>query len=351
MTVRYGFIGAGAIAHSSASAVQANEHSKVVAAFDPNSSRLQELCKEQEIPNAYDTVEGLLADQQVDAVYVAVPNKFHAPLAQQALKAGKHVLLDKPFALNVAEAEAVIAAAKESGKLFTLGMNQRFREDSQKIRTLVKDGCFGEIYHAKASWIRRSGIPRLGTWFGNKELAGGGALLDIGVHLLDLCLYTIGNFKPIAVSGATYTKFGNRGLGEGGWGRSDREGLVFDVDDFATAMIRLENDVTISLDVTWACHTDASNKSDVRIFGTEAGAGLYPARVFRADPIRTDYDVIDNVNAQIPWAHQDRFANFTDAIRGEDELCCTIDQALAVQRILDAIYESSETGKEVRLDG
>lgn len=347
--IRYGFIGAGAIAHSSAKAVQENPNSCVVAAYDPNEQRAKELCEAQKIPKAYPTVEKLLADKEVDAVYIAVPNKFHAPLALQALKAGKHVLLDKPFALNIGEAEAVVKAAKKAKKQFMLGMNQRYREDSQKIRALAKQGAFGEIYHAKAYWQRRSGIPRLGTWFGNKELAGGGCLLDIGVHLLDLCLHTMGNFEPVAVSGSTYTKFGNRGLGEGGWGKSDREGITFDVDDFASALIRMKNGATVTLDVTWACHTDEGNRMDVRLFGTEGGAGLYPARIFRNDPLRQDYDVIDKVKAPVMWPHQDRFANFTNALLGTEEPGVTATEALAVQRILDGIYESSQTGREVRL--
>lgn len=168
-------------------------------------------------------MEELLADKEVDAVYVAVPNKFHAPLACQTLAAGKHVILDKPMALSHAQALQVAKAAEQSGKTFFLGMNQRFTEGAQQIRSLVEAGVLGEIYHAKAYWIRREGIPRLGTWFGNKEVAGAGSLFDIGVHFLDLCLHLLGNFNPVSVFGASYTKFGNRGLGEGGWGLSDRE--------------------------------------------------------------------------------------------------------------------------------
>lgn len=349
MTVRYGFIGAGAISHSSAKAVNAHPESTVAAAWDPSAERLAELCHAQGIATQHGSAESLLADADIDAVYIAVPNKFHAPYAKQALEAGKHVILDKPFALNLAEAKGVAAAARKSGKLFTLGMNQRFRSESQRIRSLVQGGSLGEIYHAKAFWFRRSGIPRLGTWFGNKELAGGGCLLDIGVHLLDLCLHTIGNFQPVSVLGSTYTKFGNRGLGEGGWGKSDREGLLFNVDDFASAMIRMANGASVTLDVSWACHAADGNRMDVHVYGTEGGAGLYPARVFRADPMRAEYDVIDKPGGAIPMAHECRFANFTNAIHGKEELCTTLEQALAVQSILDAIYESSATGHEARI--
>lgn len=344
--IRYGFIGAGAIAHVAAKQVNGFEHSQVVAAFDPNAERLAALCKEHNIARAASSAEAVFDDPDVDAVYVGVPNKYHASLAIAALRAGKHVLLDKPFAMNSAEAEQVAAVAASSDKLFTLGMNMRYAADSQKIKALADRGLFGDVYHAKAFWFRRTGIPRMGTWFGNKALAGGGCLLDIGVHLLDLALYTIDNFDAVAVSGATYTKFGNRGLGEGGWGRSDRETIPFDVDDFASALIKLRNGATVTLDVSWACHAEDANRMNVQVFGTEAGASLLPAKVFRAGDISA-YDVVTDVKADLRYPHADRFANLTLAIRGEEALCCTIEQALSVQRILDAIYESAATGREV----
>src|SRR5262249_49032881 len=140
---------------------------------------------------AYASAKELFADRSIDAVYIATPNKFHVPLAKEALQAGKHVILEKPFAMNAVEAAEAIATAKAAGKVLTVGMNQRFTADSQKIKHLVEQGVLGEIYHAKASWMRRAGIPKLGTWFGNHEMSGGGCLYDIGVHMLDLCLYTL----------------------------------------------------------------------------------------------------------------------------------------------------------------
>lgn len=348
--LRFGFIGAGAIAHISAKAVGTHEQASIVAVQDVNASRAKDLAGAFEIPKVYGAVEQLLADKNVDAVYIGVPNKFHAPLAEQALNAGKHVLLDKPFAMNLDEARQVAAAAERSGKLLMLGMNQRYREDSQKIRTLVEQGVLGDVYHAKAYWFRRSGIPRMGTWFGNKELAGGGALLDIGVHLLDLALYTMDNFKPVSVSGATYTRFGNRGLGEGGWGKSDREDIAFDVDDFASALIKMENGASVTLDVSWACHTDNPALMDVRMFGDEGGASLFPARIFRNDPMREEYDIVEKPRAEIAYPHCDRFHNFINAVLHGEPLCATVTQSLAVQQILDGIYESCRTGREVRLE-
>jgi predicted dehydrogenase len=347
--VRWGLVGTGKIAQSHCGNIKSHEAATVLAAHDTHETRLGEFCKAQEVPRAYKTAAELFADKDVDAVYIAVPNKFHAPLAIEALQAGKHVLLDKPFAMNLAEAEAVVETAKASGKLFMLGMNQRYRADSQKIRSVIASGTIGDIYHAKAFWMRREGIPRLGTWFGSKELAGGGCMLDIGVHMLDLCLFLIDNWEPLSVFGQTYSMFGHRGLGEGGWGASDREDIQFDVDDFATALIKLRNGASVSLDVSWAAHMGDGSRNDVHVFGSKGGTQAYPAKIFCRNPLREDYEVIENVRGHIPLAHADRFHNFTEAILGNEEPLTTLEQSLVVQKILDGIYESCRTGKVVEL--
>jgi predicted dehydrogenase len=349
--IRFGFIAAGQIAYHSADAVNSHPEAEVYAVQDLNAERLAALAAEKSIPQTYAKAEELFADAKVDVVYIAVPNKFHAELAIQALRAGKHVILDKPMAMSLAEAESVAEVVEETGQTFMLGMNQRFTPACQKIRALTEAGFFGEIYHSKATWQRRRGIPRLGTWFGNKELAGGGCLYDIGVHLLDLCLYLVNNFEPVSVSGSTYTKFGQRGLGEGGWGKSDRTNTVFDVDDFACALIKFADGSTVDLHVTWACHDREANRMNVQIFGTEAGASSHPLELYQSLPVEGGYQVSTQVDAKIAYPHGDRFHNFINHLRGEEELCVTLQQALTVQKILDGIMESSLTGREVRFDG
>ena len=348
--VRFGVIGAGMISYSACDAINKHPDAEVVANFDPDAGRRDALAKKHGIARQYDSAEALLADEGVDAVYVAVPNKFHAPLTVQALQAGKHAILDKPFALNLAEARGVVAAADKSGKTFELGMNQRFGKPQQQLKTLVQQGALGDVYHVKSYWFRRSGIPKMGTWFGSKELAGGGCLLDIGVHLLDLALYLTDNFEPVSVSGQTYTKFGNRGLGEGGWGMSDKNAdIKFDVDDFATALIKFKNGMSVNLDVSWACHAEDANRTDVTLYGTEAGAGAYANKLYKADYDKGEYHVVQSPQAAVRYEHCDRFHNFINALLGREELCCTPQQALAVQAILDGIYQSSETGQPVDL--
>lgn len=345
--IKFGLVGAGQIAHSCAGQINGHPEAEVIAVSDPNEKRCAELKEKLGLAYSYTDSSELFANDEIDAVYVAVPNKFHAPLAKQALEAGKHVILDKPFALSAKEAQEVLDAAKKSGKTFTLGMNQRFVPDCQKIKTLADKGELGEIYHAKAYWFRRSGIPKLGTWFGKKELSGGGCILDIGVHLLDLCLYTMNNFKPVSVTGATYGKFGHRGLGEGGWGMSDREDIPFDVEDFASALIKFENGSTVTLDVSWACHQKDANKMNVELYGTEAGAGCYPAEIYKYGENQGEYVYLQSPKAEIAYPHANRFENFINALLGKEELCATPEQVMAVQKILDGIYESCATGREV----
>ena len=348
-SIGFGFIGTGQIAAYSAAAVQQHPNGRVVAAHDLNADRLRELCESHGIPRGYSTAAELFADPDVAAVYIAVPNKFHAALAIQALEAGKHVMLEKPFAMNLAEAEAVAATAARVGRVVMLGMNNRFGRPAQVTKALIERGDLGEIYHAKAFWQRRAGIPKLGTWFGHKALAGAGCLYDIGVHMLDLALYLLGDFEPATVSAATYTKFGHLGLGAGNWGKSDREGLPFDVDDFATGLIRFANGCTLSLDVAWACHSEQGNRFDVQLYGMQAGALALEGKLFRPDSETGEYLVVQGTSLPVRYPHGERFHNFINHLLGTEELCVPMAQAVAVQRILDALFESAATGREVNL--
>jgi predicted dehydrogenase len=348
-TLRFGIIGAGQISRFACQEINRHSAARVVAASDPSAERLAEVASSLGGLRTFADNAQLLSDPEVDAVFIATPNAFHAPLALQALEQGKHVLVEKPFATNAAEAAAVVAQAARAGKLLSVGMNQRFRPESQRVAQLVRQGKLGDIYHAKAFWCRRSGIPKLGTWFGKKALAGGGALYDIGVHALDLALYLLGEFSPVSVSGQVYTTFGPRGLGEGGWGLSERTHQDFDVDDGATALLRFASGATLTLDVTWAIHQKEPDRMNVVLHGSEAGAGLYPGEVYRYGSEKGAYETSTLAETPLTYPHANRFHNFINAVRGTEELCVTPEQALAVQRILDAIYESSASRREVLL--
>ncbi|TNF79211.1 MAG: Gfo/Idh/MocA family oxidoreductase [Gammaproteobacteria bacterium] len=348
-SIRLGMIGAGQIALFTSREFRRHPGCDVIAVADPNAERAAELAGVVRAEHTYTEVEELLAHDDLDAVYIAVPNAFHEEVAIKALAAGKHVLLDKPFALDAQAARNIIDAAEKADRTLMLGMNQRFERNVQSAKALIAEGRLGDVYHLKAFWRRRAGIPRMGSWFTNKSVAGGGALLDIGVHVLDVALHLIDNFRPTSVSGATFTRFGNRGLGEGGWGRSEREFDDFDVDDFATALIRLEGGAVITLEASWALHQPSSNDHDVVAYGEDAGLAVYGNQLFEPGD-GNEYRIVQNpTTPAIAYPHCSRAEHFINVLLGDETPVIDLNQSLAVQKILDGIYESAATGKEIQL--
>jgi len=346
--VRFGIVGAGEIGRLTTRDLARHAAVDVIAVADVNEARAADLAASVGATACADAAS-LVARDDIDAVYVAVPNAAHEALACAALTAHKHVLLEKPFATNLAAAERISAAARSADRVLMVGMNQRFERNVQRARCLAASGAFGEIYHVKAFWRRRQGIPRLGSWFTNQATAGGGALLDIGVHVLDVALHVLGNFRAESVSGATFTRFGNRGLGEASWGRSERIFDHFDVDDFATALIRLEGGTVVTLEAAWALHQQHPTDHDVVVYGEDAGMAIYSDLVFRSGEAG-EYQVLQGVAAPpLPYPHLSRAHHFVNVLLGTEEPLITVDESLAVQRILDAIYASAASGREVVL--
>ena len=362
--IRVGIIGAGMISPSGIEGFQQSGVAEVLAVADQNAERTERIAERYGIARRYSgehSVQELLQDRDIEMVYIALPNKFHIPVSLAALEAGKHVICEKPMAMNLKEGLQIAEKLKKQKNLkFMVGQNQRFNSDSQKIKYLAEQGYFGDIYHAKAYWRRRNGAPKQGTWFGSAELAGGGCILDIGVHMLDLALFIMDNFVAEAVSGASYCKLANRGLGFGGWGLSDNQKLAFDVDDLSCALVKLKGGATVALDVSWAAHSRHEDFFNVEFYGSEAGAECYPAKIYTFDKtLRSNVDVElkggatqESTFAGLPlrYPHCDRFVNFVRAVRGEEELGVKLEESLQVQKILDAIRESARTGFEVRLD-
>lgn len=348
-TIKIGMIGAGAISPTHCRGILAHPQAQLVAVADASEERARALAREFAIPRVYTDIKELLADSSIDAVSIALPTHLHAVIAEAALDAGKNVHLDKPFVMNQGEATRLMKKAASKKKLLTVGMNQRFTPEAQAVRALVERGDLGEIYHAKAFWCRRAGSPKFGTWFTDKTKSGGGALLDIGVHVLDLALSLVGNFKPLTVSGFSYTKFGNRGIGEGGWGKSERGEMIFTVDDYAGALIRLTGGVTLQLEASWIRHQAARDYHDVELYGTEGGASVFPAKLFQFIEEGKGYHAVEPAGLPVRYPHFNRHYNWIDAMLGEAPIECTLDQSYAVQRIIDAVYESARTGNEVRL--
>ncbi|MED1799240.1 Gfo/Idh/MocA family protein [Brevibacillus porteri] len=344
---KIGIIGAGGITEAHLEAIKEEPRAEVVAIADVSAEMASYRAKRHDIPQVFTEYEAMLQESDTDAIIVCVPNYLHAEATKSALAAGKHLLCEKPMAMNAQEATEMIEAAKKADKILMVAQNNRFRSDSLQVKTWLKEGKLGNIYHAKTGWVRRNGIPGWGSWFTQKEWAGGGPLIDIGVHMLDLTLWLLDHPKPVSVLGQTYAQFGphKRGLSE--WGRIDDSGK-FDVEDMAVAMITFENGLSLTLDASWASHIEEENVF-LQLYGQEGGASL---RLL--DNQFTLYHEWNGVTASTeikPKPQKERvllFRNFIDAIEGKAEVLCTPEQALYINRLIEAIYASAQKGEAVR---
>ena len=340
-------IGAGAIAQDHVASFKLHPAVQVVAVADVSPDRARETAERFGIPEIFTDYKKLLAREDIDVVSIALPNYLHAKVALDALRAGKHVMLDKPMATNARDGAKLVAASAKSGTLFMVGQNFRFNADTQTAKQVVGAGTIGEIYHAKTSWSRRAGIPRIGSWFTQKRFAGGGCTYDIGVHALDRCLYLMGDFEAAAVSGQTFAKFGPRGLGNSSWGKSEIDPKAkFDVDDLSIALIKMRSGRTVLLESSWAAHGPLVDFNSTQLFGTEAGLNLPPVRLFRQ--INNGYSS-DEVAPLPPLVNTNRMVHFIDCLLGKAKPFVKPAESLAVQKILDAIYVSAASGREVRI--
>lgn len=344
-TIRVGVIGTGGIAtQQHIPGYQAVPGVEIVALCDVVPGRAAEIAKGIPGARAYEDFREMLEREQLDAVSVTTPNFAHRDATVAALEAGAHVLCEKPIAMNLAEGREMVAAADKAGKVLQIGVHMRFEAEAMALRRFVEAGEMGQIYHGEATYMRRRGIPTWGV-FTQRKFQGGGALIDIGVHALDRTLWLMGNPKPVSVSGMTYANFGKRtdlATPRGLWDVDK-----FDVDDMGVALIRFADGATLILRACWAAHIEG-NIVGTRILGTEAGAFMSPLRIYR-DMHGSMVDVTPTGLVPVE-GHAAEIVHFISCIRGETECMVKNEQVLDVQAILDAIYESASTGREVLLD-
>jgi predicted dehydrogenase len=323
---------------------------EVVALCDNDGARVAAQGERLNIQERYTDYHALLKSD-VDAVSICVPNVAHAEVAIAALKAGKHVLLEKPMAMNAAEAAKIQEAAKKSGKVLQLGMSWRHAEQSRVVREYVEKGLLGEIYQMRAVMIRRRGIPGLGGWFTTKGLSGGGPLIDLGVHWFDLAMWLTGLWTPTAVSAGNYAKFGPR-MGDyryvNMWAGPPRLGGVFDVEDYSAGFVRFGAQATLSFEVAWACN--ACSELFLEILGDKGGARIQQNKppVILTEQEGRPVDVALQIRDDVKGYHV-QAATFLAACRGEADPAATGEQGLVVMKLIDAIYASSEAHKEVAI--
>jgi predicted dehydrogenase len=256
--------------------------------------------------------------------------------------------VEKPMALNAKEAAKIVEVARKMKRVLMVAQNFRFNRHTQVAKTMVERGDLGEVYQARCFWLRRSGIPRIGSWFTQKHYAGGGCTFDLGVHMLDTCLHLIGEFEVRSVSAQTFARFGPRGLGETDWGKSEIDTKKpFDVEDSSVTLLKLKSGRTVLLEVSWAGHhAPDAREYGVDLFGAAAGLSLYPARLFRPGP--NGYETI-NLSLPLVAHSEDRIHHFVSCVLDGKKPLVLPDESVKVQQVLDAIYASAGTGKEVRL--
>ncbi|MDD2954804.1 MAG: Gfo/Idh/MocA family oxidoreductase [Oscillospiraceae bacterium] len=304
----------------------------------------------------------------LDAVYVCTPNRSHAELTVAALETGHNVMCEKPMAINSAEAKRMLEARDKSGKLLTIGYQNRYRKDTMTLKKLAQSGSLGEIYWAKAHALRRRGIPTWGV-FTNKFEQGGGPLIDIGTHSLDITLWIMDNYKPVSVLGSTFDKLGRtlHGDEQGTEGHWDEK--TYEVEDAAVGLVKFENGATVFLESSWILNTTCQKQAMATFYGTKAGVEMDYASPDGGEGTNRKL-VINHISAGCPAVEQiyleepenassDLIFNYPgataecktwlDAISGKGQLVVYPEQACVVTQILEAIYQSAATGKLVEL--
>jgi predicted dehydrogenase len=330
----------------------------VVAAWDPKSAAVEAFRSEQPGVAIEPSLERLLARPDVDGVVIAVPNDLHEPLAVQALRAGKHVLLEKPMATSIAACDRIIAASEDSGRRVQMGFVCRRMPAVEMAAALARDGRLGSIYHAKASMYRRRGVPGLGGWFTTRARAGGGPLIDLGVHLLDAALHVMGHPRVVRASGATYSNFGRRMKGyvhTHMWAGPPDFGGTCDVEDHVTAMLRCDGGATIELNATWAMNIpDEALPDGLALFGDAGGCqfGLQDRSLTLAtEAMGAPADLSPRFRADDPMqqAWDAQAAAFRRLLERGEEPIATAVQGRTVQAVIEAIYRSAAEGREVEV--
>ncbi|GAC1373626.1 MAG: Gfo/Idh/MocA family oxidoreductase [Ktedonobacteraceae bacterium] len=354
-TIRVGIIGLGFGGESALKGYQRLPNVEVVALAGLEEERLAQLGKTYEIPHLYRHYEELLQRDDLDAVSIAVPNSLHAPIALAALERGLHVLCEKPLARNSEEAEAMVQAATRANRVLRVVFNHRERNDVQTLKQYIAEGKLGTIYYARAYWMRRRGIPGVGTWFVNKQVAGGGPLIDLGVHVLDIALFLLDEPSIVSVTASTYNELGSRGLGFNPNARKSGSGSNFEVEDLATAFMRLSTGATLLLEASWATHSSAQDDYGIVLYGTEAGAEIR-VQNYNTTNTLTIYTNTAGVPSEItPHVQGGDFHNavvreFIASIASGNWSLHNGADGLRRTRIIDACYASALQKREVILE-
>lgn len=342
--LRVGIIGAGGISKGVhiPNYRKCGDKVKIAAIADVALERAQEAAEEFNIPHAYASYNDMLEKEELDAVSVCVPNKFHAEAAIAGLEAGCHVLCEKPPAMTAEEAELMMKTAEKAGKRLTYGFHYRHQAEVETAKSFIDGGELGDIYSARVHAIRRRGIPGWGV-FTNKELQGGGPLIDIGVHMLDTALYLMGYPEPDVVLGKTHQQIGNR-KGVGLLGEWDWENYT--VEDMAVGMITFKNGATLTLEAAFAANVEKKDTMQVSLMGNKGGADVFPLKMYQ-EKHNTLIDITPVASTNV-GGHEQEISRFVEDCIANRQPLSTPEQGYIIQKIVEAIYQSAETGKSIQ---
>lgn len=357
--IRVGIIGCGGICNGKhMSALSTMDNIEIVALCDVIEERAVETRDKWKLENVdiYTDYKELLKDETIEVVHVLTPNRSHSFITIDALEAGKHVMCEKPMAKTYKEAKAMTEAAKRTGKKLTIGYQSRWRQDYRYLKTCCENGELGEIYYARAIALRRRAVPTWGVFLNEYE-QGGGPLIDIGTHSLDITLWLMDNYEPEMVVGTSFKKLGQQKGTANAWGDWDPE--KYTVEDSAFGFVRMKNGATISVETSWALNIADPKEVTVLLCGDKGGADT-TGKNLRINYVKNNAQVIETpefnsggvafFDCPSNEAHQIEARAFYDAVINDKEVPTKPEQAMVVTQILEAIYESAKTGKPVYFD-
>jgi predicted dehydrogenase len=342
--LKVGVIGLGMGRHHVAG-FQDHPNAQVVAVADINDKLLAEMGDKYAVPRRYLSALDMLETEDLDVVSIATPNKFHKELTIAAFQAGCHVLCEKPMAMSAAEGKEMLAAAQAANKRLMINFSYRFTEQSMALKAQVETGILGDIYFGRTVWHRRRGLPGLGGWFGQKALSGGGPLIDLGVHRLDLALWLMGYPKPTWVMGNTYNAIAEK--------IATAQGKLFDVEDLAAGFIKFANGASLVLEASWAANIAEREFMETRLYGTEGGliqrnveeTYKFEAEIF-VERAGAHFDM--KLHAPLQPVKSAMY-HFIDCIENNTPHIATGAEGLLVMEILDALYASSQSGNPIQI--
>lgn len=350
--LKVAIIGTGGISNEHIKGYLSDKNVELYAFCDINENQLRRMSVKYNMPWErcfLDKDEMLKALPEIEAVSVCTWNSAHAECTIAALNAGKHVICEKPMAMNAQEATAMWEAAKKADKLLMIGFVRRYGNDAKVVKDFIDNDYFGDIYYAKATYLRRNGNP--GGWFGDKSRSGGGPLIDLGVHVIDLVKYLTGNPKPVSVYASTYQKLFNRPeikSVKGYVSVSADSDDICDVEDLAVAMIRFDNGMTLSVETSFSLNLK-EDKGDIELFGTKAGCKLDPDVEIYTDVnnYMVDLNFTRQTRLDFEGLFQNQIDHFIDCVINNKEPIAPAEDGVEMMKILDAIYKSARTGHEV----